>query len=275
MAWRHREAVPTRASLSPVGSCQRDSGTAIKSPALTAKASGDMAARHPPFLALIEVSTPVLVVRDPVFSRAWWLGGLGQDRPSVSPGKPGRPRLGGGRLRRFARRLWRFARRLWLAVGGRCGFRRCFSLRRPLPGVTRHVVEALGEVPRGRGHLVEGVRRLSPDLPPSLVHQALQPLLVFLNPGKIIAALLGHTHGLPRPTPATQPGRAPREPGNGCHRDRSAKRGMGGGPRRPSAFASGDYASRGRCCRASGRTHPARLPRRRGSSPAPRSARSF
>ena len=134
--------------------------------------------------------------------------------------------LGGGRLRRFARRLWRFARRLWLAVGGFGGFRSCFSLRRPLPGVTRHVVQALGDVPRGRRHLVERVRRLPPDLPPRLVHQALQPLLVFLKPGKVITALLGHTHGLPRTTPATQPGRAPREPGNGCHRARSAKQSM-------------------------------------------------
>jgi hypothetical protein len=136
------------------------------------------------------------------------------------------PRLGAGRLWRFARGLWRFARRLWLGVGGRCGLRRCFSFLRPLPGVTRHVVQALGDVPRGRRHLVQRVRRLPPDLPPRLVQQALQPLLVLLNPGKIIAALLGHTHGLPRPTPATQPGRAPREPGNGCHRARSAKPSM-------------------------------------------------
>jgi hypothetical protein len=32
---------------------------------------------------------------------------------------------------------------------------------------------------------------LPPDLPPSLVHQALQALLVFLKPGKVITALLG------------------------------------------------------------------------------------
>jgi hypothetical protein len=101
------------------------------------------------------------------------------------------PRLGAGRLWRFARGLWRFARRLWLAVGGFGGFRSRFSLRRPSPGVTRHVVQELGDGPRGRRHLVERVRRLPPDLPPSLVHQALQALLVFLKPGKVITALLG------------------------------------------------------------------------------------
>ena len=107
-----------------------------------------------------------------------------------------RPAGGRARTGLVDGRHWRFARRVRRTVGGPCGFRRCFSFLRPLPDVTRHVVEALGDGSRGRRHLGEGVRRLPLDLPPCFVHQVVQPLLVLLKPGKVIGALLGHAEWL-------------------------------------------------------------------------------
>ena len=39
-------------------------------------------------------------------------------------------------------------RRLWRGSGGLSGLRRRFLPLRPLPGFTRHLVQALGDVPR-------------------------------------------------------------------------------------------------------------------------------
>jgi len=70
---------------------------------------------------------------------------------------------------------------------------RCFLLRRPLPRIPRHVLEAFGEVPRGRRHLVEDLWGLSVDPLPRGLHQLLKSLLVFLKARRLLVALLGHS----------------------------------------------------------------------------------
>ncbi len=80
---------------------------AVKSPALTAKASGQITARHPLGLALIEASTPILVEGDAGLPRVGrWLKRLGHGRVQRIAGDGGwRYRATGSSLLRGWRSL--------------------------------------------------------------------------------------------------------------------------------------------------------------------------
>jgi len=73
-------------------------------------------------------------------------------------------------------------------LGGPFGFRGCLVLCRPLPPLSRHVLEASGDVPRGCRQPVKDLGRLSFDPVPRRLHQVLKAVLV-LPEASIVAPL--------------------------------------------------------------------------------------